>query len=246
MSSFILLMILWPFWTSALLKANLTFVLDKNNPNSLPICTIKSGLESVPCDDGSTIISLKQKQLFQIACGGFGLFQLGTFPCALSREQIDERCASKFAKPPDSDRNDDLDLWTVIICSRGETRMRSALHRRSFARYLQAVPTIVQLYGVWHGYYTTDHGTCWTGDLIIAFITLSMWSIGRRRKLLDSASFCLSLLWFLPFISRTSVHHSTDQYDVSLFWAMSKRHENFWWELPLCVCLSGSQWQMLD
>lgn len=97
MSPFILLIIIWPLWThSTSLVANLTYVLDRNNPNSLPICTIKPGLKSAPCDTGSEIISIKPGQIFQIACVGFGLYQLGTFPCALSREYIDDRCASKF------------------------------------------------------------------------------------------------------------------------------------------------------
>ena len=133
LSSFILLMTLWPLWTSsALLVANITYVLDRSNPNSLPICTIKPGLESAPCDTRSTIISIKPKQLFQIACVGFGLYQLGSFPCALSREYIDDRCASELRNPPNSDGNGDLGTYQEQIFFRGENRMRVSLHRRSF------------------------------------------------------------------------------------------------------------------
>lgn len=88
---------------SSVVKQNVTYVLDRKNPNRLPICTLKPEFKSgAPCENfvESRTITIKPKQLFQISCAGFGLYeldnQLGTLPCFLREEYVDDRCTSKF------------------------------------------------------------------------------------------------------------------------------------------------------
>ena len=87
---------------SSVVKQDVTYVQDRKNPNRLPICALKPEFKSgAPCENfvESTTITINPKQLFQISCAGFGLYeldnQLGDLPCFIREEYVDERCISK-------------------------------------------------------------------------------------------------------------------------------------------------------
>lgn len=110
LSLFPLLILLWTRLTFALLVQNYTYLVDLNNPDSHPICTLKPQYQSAKCSDAD--VTIEKGQIFQIRCANYFLIKEG---CFLDEEYIDPWCASKCRprKSPYFIRRFSLDGFTT-------------------------------------------------------------------------------------------------------------------------------------